>query len=431
MQIKVERKNGANVSLEAKVSAELLDKKQNKMVASAAQNMKIDGFRKGKVPANVVKARYGDKIKQDAQNEVVREALGKALEELGIKADMIVGEPAVTKFEEKDGGFEMEMKISLRPTVDIEGYMECIPEFKTPRITKKEIGDRLDEMMKMVAEIKPIAKKRALADGDFAVIDFEGFLDGVAFEGGKARNYTLEIGSNSFIPGFEAEIIGMKIGEEKDISVTFPEAYNNKELAGKPVTFKIKLHEIKVKDIPSAPTEEMLKKFLPGEESPTLETLEEQIKEQIKNEKLAKLFSEEVKPKFIEAILEKSKFDLPDTIVEQEIDIQVRGIFGNLSEDEIKDYSQNPEKIKQKREEFRDESEKSVKLTFIIDELARVENIVVTDQEVAQMIYFEAMQRGQNPKEYFEYYQKQGVLPAIKMSVIEEKLFNQIFNKGK
>lgn len=432
MQIKVNRTNSANAAVEATISPALLQKKEEKMIASAASNMKVDGFRKGKVPAHIVKARYGKQLKEDAQTEVLRELYTKALAELDIKADFVVGEPSFSKFEEKDGGLELVMKLSFKPTIIVEGYKECVPEYKTPKVTKKEISERLDKTLALVAELKTVEEKRAVKSGDFVVINFEGFIDGVAFEGGKAEDYTLEIGSNSFIPGFEDGIIGLKVSSKsKDIEVTFPETYGNKNLAGKPTVFKVTIKEIKVKDIPETPNEEMIKKLLPGVENPTLETLEGQIEDEIRNEKLTKLFNEDVKPKFVENVLEKITFDLPENIVDQEIDLQMRSVFGKLSEDEIKEYSTNPEKIKEKREEFRAESEKSVKLTFIVDELAKQENINVSDQEVLQMIYFEAMQQGANPKEYLEYYEKQGVLPAIKMSIIEERLFTKLFTKGK
>ena len=430
MQIKVNRINSANASVEATISSALLQKKEEKLIASAASNMKVDGFRKGKVPAHLVKARYGKQLKDDAQTEALRDLYNQALEELSIKPDAIVGEPSFSKFEEKEGGLELEMKLSMRPTVIVDGYKECVPEYKTPKITKKEVGERLEKMMQLTAGLKDIEEKRAVEKGDFVVINFEGFLDGVAFEGGKAEGYTLEIGSNSFIPGFEDGIIGMNAGESKDIEVTFPENYGKAELAGKPTVFKITLNAIQVKDVPKKPTEEILKRLLPGVENPTAETLDAQIEEELRNEKLGKIFNEEVKPKFVENILEKLSLDLPENIVEQEIDLQMRGVFNKMDEETIKEYSTNPEKIKEKREEFREEATKSVKLTFIVDELARAEGINVSDQEVLQMIYFEAMQQGANPKEYLEYYQKQGILPAIKMSIIEERLFNKLFTKG-
>ena len=430
MQIKVNRINSANASVEATISSALLQKKEEKLIASASSNMKVDGYRKGKVPAHLVKARYGKQLKDDAETEALRDLYNQALAELSIKPDAIVGEPSFSKFEEKEGGLELEMKLSMRPTVIVGGYKECVPEYKAPKVTKKEIGERLEKMMQLTAGLKDVEEKRAVEKGDFVIINFEGFLDGVAFEGGKAEGYTLEIGSNSFIPGFEDGIIGMNAGESKDIEVTFPENYGKVELAGKPTVFKITLSAIQVKDVPKKPTEEILKRLLPGVENPTTEALEAQIEEELRNEKLGKIFNEEVKPKFVENILEKLSLDLPENIVEQEIDLQMRGVFNKMDEETIKEYSTNPEKIKEKREEFREEATKSVKLTFIVDELARAEGINVSDQEVLQMIYFEAMQQGANPKEYLEYYQKQGILPAIKMSIIEERLFTKLFTKG-
>jgi len=431
MQIKVERIDSANATAEAKVSKAFLDEKQKNMSAEIAKTMKVDGFRKGKVPAHVVMARHGEQIQKDVEQEALRVFLNDALKELGVEDSALVGEPSITKMDKTDDGLDVEIKISFRPEVDLGDYKALVPEYKTPRILKKDIDERVNKMLKLSAPLKDLPRKRAVKADDFVQIDFEGFVDGVAFEGGKAENYSLEIGSGSFIPGFEDGVVGMKIDEEKEIEVTFPKEYNSKDLAGKVSIFKVKLKGIQVKDIPSEPSEEILKQLLPDTEKPTLETLESQVKEQLKNEKLSKVFTDEVKPAFIETVVEKIEFALPENIVEQEIDMQVRNIFQKLSEDEIKEYSENPEKITEKREEYRADAIKSVKLTFIVDELAKAEKIKVEDQEVMQMIYFEAMQQGQDPKAYYEQYEKQGVLPAIKMSIIEERLFSQLFSKDK
>ncbi|MCF6173132.1 MAG: trigger factor [Campylobacteraceae bacterium] len=429
MQINAKKVDGANAIVDAKVSATTLGKKVDKIAAKAAKSMKVDGFRQGKVPIHVVKARHGDQIKQDAEQDVLKELFDKALKQLDMSSDTVVGEPQISKFDRVDDGLEIEVKISFKPTINVSGYKELVPEYKTPRIMKKDIEARIKEMLKSVAPMKKVEEKRAVKVGDFALIDFDGYIDGESFPGGKAEKYLLEVGSGSFIPGFEDQLVGMKAGENKDIKVTFPKEYNNKELAGKDTVFKVVLHDIEVKDMQDAPDEETLKKLLPGVEKPTLKVLEDQVKKQLKNEKLHVVFNEEVKPKYVETILEKIQFDLPENIVDQEIDMQVRNIFSNLSEDEIKEYSKNPKKIEEKRAEYADEAKKSVKLTFLVDELAKQENISVDDQEVMQMIYFEAMQQGQDPKKYFEYYEKQGLLPAIKMSVVEEKLFTKLFTK--
>ncbi len=429
MQINAKKVDSANAVVDAKVSTATLSKKEDKIAAKAAKSMKVDGFRLGKVPVHVVKSRHGKQIKQDVEQEILKELFDDALKQLDTNFDTVVGEPQISKFDKVDDGLDIEVKISFKPTIDITGYKEVVPEYKTPRIMKKDIEARIKDMLKSVASMKQIKEKRAAQIGDFAQIDFDGYIDGESFPGGKAEKYLLEIGSGSFIPGFEDKLVGMKAGEEKDIEVTFPKEYNNKDLASKDAVFKVKLHRIEIKDILDTPDEETLKKLLPGVEKPTFKMLEDQVKEQLKNEKLHTLFNEEVKPKYIENILEKIQFDLPNNIVDQEIDMQVRNIFSSMSEDEIKEYSKNPKKIEEKRAEFSDEAKNSVKLTFIVDELAKKEEINVDDQEVMQMIYFEAMQQGQEPKKYFEYYEKQGLLPAIKMSVVEERLFAKLFTK--
>jgi len=429
MDIKSKKIDSANAQIEAVIKKEDIDKKENEIARAAAKDMKIDGFRKGKVPAHVVKARYGDKLREDAKSEMIREVYTKGLEELKLDQNKIIGEPQVSKFEEKDGDFDTEISIALRPDIKLEGYKELIPEIKAPKVTKKEEEERLEEMLKSIATLAPLKKKRALKEGDFALFDFEGFKDGEPFAGGKAEGYTLEIGSKQFIPGFEEGMVGMKVGEEKDIEVTFPENYQSSDLAGKKVTFKVKLHEIQEKVIPADLDDEVLKKLLPGEEKPTEELLKERIKEQLKNEKLAKLYQEEIKPKYVEELVKKYKIDLPKNIVEQEIDMAFRNALSSMSEDEIKKYTSDEKEAKKKREEYRQDAEDSVKLTFIVDELAREEKIEVDDQEVMTAIYMEALQNGQEPQAYIKQYEDQGLLPAVKMAIIEDKLFAKLFNE--
>ena len=407
----------------------MLAQKEEKSLRKVTKEVKIDGFRAGKVPTKVVKDRYGAKIEQDAQQEALNEVFTEALKVVEKDANLVVGEPQITKYEKKDDGIEVEVKISFKPEVHVEGYEKCIPEYSTPKVTKKEIAERLEKILAMSAPLKKVEESRALKSGDTALFDFEGFIDGEAFEGGKAENYLLEIGSNQFIPGFEDGMVGMSAGESKDVHVVFPAEYGAAHLAGKDATFKVKLHEIQIKDISETPDEELLKRLLPNEENPSAEKLDEKIKEQIKSEKLSKLFNEDLKPKFIEQIVEVVNFDLPENIVEQEIDLQFRSQWQNFSEEQIEEFKNTPEKVQEKREEIRDDATKSVKLTFIVDELAKAQGISVTDQEVMQAIYFEALQQGQDPKQHLELYKNQGVLPAVKMAMIEDKLFNKLFSK--
>ncbi len=428
MEVTAKKTDSANVSVEAKIAQSDIDKKVEKIAKDAAKQMKIDGFRPGKAPVSVVKKRLGERLVQDAEAEALREVLNTASKELELDADKIIGEPAVTKFDRGDEEIEVELKLSLRPEFEIEGVEELVPEVKTPRVTKKEVEERIKELAEAQAPFESIEEDRGLEEGDMAVFDFEGFLDGEPFEGGKAENFELRIGSNQFIPGFEEQMKGMKKGESKRIKVTFPEDYGSKNLAGKEVEFDIRLHDIKAKQ-PVKIDDELAKKLLPGDENATLEKLEKEVKEQIRSEKLSKIYNEELKPKLVEALVEKFTFDLPESVVEQEIEMALRNRVQQMSEEELEELRKDEQKVKELRESLREDAAKSVRATFIVDALARKEGVDVSEQEMMQTIYYEAMSMGQDPQQTFEYYQKQNLLPAIKMAMIEDRLLTKLLNE--
>lgn len=431
MEIKIKALDSVNTLASTTISADAIKSSVEKLAKKAAKTMKVDGFRQGHVPVAVVLKRYEKELTNDAEQDVLRDVVEEAIKQAGKKNDDLIGEPIVSKFDRKDDKIDVELTVSFKPSVDVSGYESLIPEFSNPRVLKKDIDEKKTELLKMIAPLEKVESKRGLKVGDFAKFDFEGFVDGVAFEGGKAENYVLEIGSNQFIPGFEDGMVGIKAGGEKDIEVKFPENYGAAHLAGKDAVFKVKLHEIQERKIPEKLDEEMLKTILPNEEKPTEELLEERIKEQIRQEKIYKLINEELKPKFAEAAVEKFKFDVPKNIVEQEIDMQFRNAWSTFTPDDMKKFREDKDALAKKRDEYRKDAENSVRLTFIIDELARVRGVKVSDQEVVQAIYFEAYRSGQDPKAHLEMYRNQGMLPAIKMSMIEEKLFSELFNKEK
>ena len=429
MEVNATRIDSANIKVEATIPQSDLDKKVDKIAKQAAKQMKIDGFRPGKAPVAVIKKRLGERLKQDAEAEALRDILNQASKELDLDADRIIGEPAILKFERGDDAIEVELRLSLRPEVPDMDIDDIIPEVKTPRVTKKEIEERIKGLAEAQAPFKSLEEDRGLEEGDMAVFDFEGFLDGEPFEGGKAENFELRIGSGQFIPGFEEQMKGMKKGEEKTITVTFPEDYRNEKLKGKEAQFKIKLHDIKVKE--PVEIDDALAAKLLGKEDAKLADLEKEIKEQIRSEKLSKTYNEELKPKLVEALVEKFEFDLPESVVEQEIEMALRNKVQQMSEEELAELRDNADKVKELRESLREDAAKSVKATFIIDALAKANGIEVSDQEMMQTIYYEALSMGQDPQKTFEYYQKQNLLPAIKMAMIEDRLLTKLLNDKK
>lgn len=426
MQVKAKFEDKVNAVASVNIPRQKINDEIKALAQKASKSIKMDGFRPGKVPASAVMKRYEKELSKDAEQNLLKNAVDEALKELKKDGKELVAEPYFEKFERKDSGIETQLVLSFKPQVDLKGYEALIPKFSAPKAEKKELDEKKKELLKSLATTEPIKSKRALKKGDFAKFDFEGFVDGVAFEGGKAENFTLEIGSGRFIPGFEDAMVGMKEGENKDIKVTFPKDYGAANLAGKEAVFKIKLHEIKELKIPEL-NAEILKQILPNEKAPSEKLLDEKISEQIENEKLFKLINEDLKEKFGEALLKKFDFDLPRGVVEQEIDVQFRNAWSGFSQKELDEIRGDSDKYQKKRESFRSEAQKSVKFTFVVDELARLRGVSVSDNEVVQAVYFEAYRYNQDPKALLESYQQQGILPAIKMSLIESKLFNDIF----
>jgi len=425
VKVTVNKIDDANVLVSGTIDNNSLEATINKMAAKAGKEIKVDGFRKGKVPAHVVKKLHGDKLAEDAESEALKELIDAGIKEAGIAPSDILGQPSFKKYDKKETGIEVEVEVSTRPIIVTEGHMDVLPSFEKPIATEKAIEERLTEIAAQQSPYETIKRKRTVKDADMTVIDFEGFVDGVAFEGGKAEKFSLKIGSGQFIPGFEEQLIGMKYEEEKTITVTFPEQYASKDLAGKAAEFKVTLHEIQ-EQVPAELNDDLAKKLLRDEENATLEMLKEKVKTQIESAELSKIYNEDLKPKLVEALVEKFDFALPNNIVEQEIDAKINARAREMSEEELATYKNNAEKIDALRAEVRADAIASVKATFIVDALAKKEEINVNDQEVSQAIYYEAMMSGQDPQQVIKYYQDNNLLPAVKMGMIEDKLFGKM-----
>ncbi len=427
MDINANKIDGANAEITASISNAEINANVDKIALQLSKTAKVPGFRKGKVPLSAVKKQYGERLVQDAEAEVLRTLLNDALVQMGIDNSALIGEPQITKFDRGDDKIDVEVKVAMRPDIQTEGYAELVAEFEKPQVSDEEIDTRITELAEAQAPFVSVEEDRALVAGDTAKIDFEGFVDGEAFEGGKAEGFSLKLGSAQFIPGFEEQVIGMKKDEEKTIDVTFPENYNSNKLAGKPAQFKVKVLEIQTKEAVEL-NDELAKKMMPGEKEATMAMLRDKVKEQLENEKLSKLYNEELKPNLLEKLVESFNFDLPAFVVDQEMDMALNNHARTMEKEELEKLKEDQEKVKELRETFREDAARSVKATFIIDALAQKESIRVAEQEVMQTIYFEAMQMGQDPQAAYEHYQKSGYLPAIQMAMVEDKLLSKLLN---
>ena len=367
------------IKIEGKEWEDALDKAFKKANLKA----KIDGFRPGKAPKAVYLKHYGiESLFMEASNYCVESAYNKMIE--ANKKLEIVAQPVLDIKSIDEKYIEYVFTLTLRPEVKLGKYTSLNVKKEKVTVSKKEIDEAVHHMQEHYKE--NVVKDGPIKNGDVAIIDFEGFKDGVAFEGGKGENYSLEIGSNTFIPGFEEQLIGMKAGEEKEINVTFPENYHSKDLKGQSATFKVKIEEVKEVKIP-----ELDKDFfddLGMEGIDSKEKLEKQVKENIKASK-EKQNEDKYTEDLLEEISKNTEIDVPETMINDEEErmvdhfaehVQMQGIS---LEQFFKYTNSNREALKA---QYKEEAVKRIKYRLILEEIIKKEKIKVTDSEIEEKI---------------------------------------------
>ena len=397
MKVKVENvENKANeVKIEFTVEAEKFNEAIQNVYKKNAKYFNIPGFRKGKAPFKMVEKAYGIQIfYEDAFNEIAGEVYSKGLEDNKIEA---VSKPEIDIVQIESGkDLIFTAVVQTKPEVKLGKYKGIEIKKVEYNVSDEDVEHELSHIAEHNARLVAV-EDRPVEKGDTTIIDFEGFTDGKAFEGGKAENYELEIGSGRFIPGFEDQIIGMKIDEEKDINVKFPEDYPSKDLAGKDATFKIKLHEIKKKELPEI-NDEFAKD---ASEFDTLEEWKKSIKEKQEKENSSKAKFEMEEEAIAEAC-KNATVDIPSGMIETQIDNMEQDIASRLSYQgmNLDQYLQMIGKTKKEfRDEYKEEAEKQVKTNLVLEAIMKEEKIEVTKEEIEAKIKEMAEMYGQKEEE--------------------------------
>ena len=425
MNCKVEKTEKANeVKLEITIEAEKFDNAMKKVYFQNAKYFNIPGFRKGKAPMNIVEKYYGAQIfYEDAFNEVATEAYDEALEANKIDA---VSRPVVDiKQMEKGKDVIFTAVVQTKPEVELGKYKGIeIPKVEY-KVEEKDIEHELGHMQEHNSRLITV-DDRALENGDIATIDFEGFVDGVAFDGGKAEGHELEIGSGSFIPGFEDQLVGMKIDEEREIKVTFPKEYFSKDLAGKEAMFKVKLHEIKRKELPKL-DDEFAKDV---SEFDTLAELKASIKEKIEknNEQRQKYETEDLA---IKAVCGDVKVDIPSGMVEFEVenmmkDCEQRLSYQGLNLDQyLKMIGKTEEEMKK---EYEPQAIEAIKSRLVLEAIIKAEKIEASEDEIKAKMEEMAKNYGKKVEEISE---NENLKRYLKEGIESEKALEFIVSNAK
>lgn len=425
MKSKVEKTEKANeVKLEITIEAEKFEEAIKKVYFKSAKYINIPGFRKGKAPMNIVEKYYGKEIfYEDAFNEVAGEAYEEALKENNVEA---VSRPNIEVTQiEKGKDLIFTAVVETKPEVELGKYKGIeIPKIEYT-VSDEDIEKEIQQMQEKNSRLVSV-EEGTVEKGNITVIDFEGFVDGIAFEGGKAEGHELEIGSGAFIPGFEDQVIGMKVEEEKDIKVKFPEEYFSKELAGKDATFKVKLHEIKKKELPEL-DDEFAKDV---SEYDTLEELKNSIKEKIekRNEEKEKYEKQELA---IKAITEEMKIDIPGGMIELEAENMLKDIEQRLSYQGMKleQYLQMMGKTAEEmKKEYEPQAIEAIKSRLALEAIIKEEKIEATDEEIDNKIKEMATNYGKKEEEIKD---NENIRKYLKEGIENEKAIELIVKNAK
>jgi trigger factor len=399
MSVQVENleKNMAKLTIE--VSADDLEKAMEASYQKQKNQISIPGFRKGKVPRAMIEKMYGAGVfYEDAANTLMQQNYPAAVEESGVE---IVSRPTVDVVQiEKGKPFIFTAEVAVKPEVTLGKYTGVTVTKIDTSVTDEEVDAALDKERNNNARTITVTD-RPVAEGDTAVIDFEGFVDGEAFEGGKGENYSLEIGSHSFIDNFEDQLVGKNTGEELDVNVTFPEQYQAAELAGKPAVFKVKINEIKTKELPELDDEfaQDVSEFETLAEYK--ESLKKNLEEQKENE--AKRTKED---EAIQKIIDKSKMDIPEAMIDTQCETMVEEFAQRIAQSGLtmEQYLQfSGLTVDALKEQVRPEAVSRIQSSLVLEQIAKEENIEVSEEEIDAEIEKMAASYGMEADKLKEY----------------------------
>ncbi|HAA6189774.1 TPA_asm: trigger factor [Listeria monocytogenes] len=383
MSVKWEKQEGNVGKLTFEIEQEKVKEGLDRAFVKVRKTLNVPGFRKGKVPRQIFNQRFGEEaLFQDALDILLPEVYSAAIDEAGIDP---VDTPQVNiESMEKGETWVLTAEVTVKPEVKLGDYKGLEVEKRETELTTEELEAELKQLQERQAEL--VVKEDAPAEnGDTVILDFEGFKDGVAFEGGQAENHSLELGSGQFIPGFEEKLVGLKAGDEADIELTFPEEYHAEDLAGQPVVFKVKLHEIKTKEVPAL-DDELAKDI--DEEIETLDELKEKISKRLqeaKEESVAQAKQEEV----IAKAVENAEVDIPHAMVHHEADhlmnhfaqdLQAQGLTPELY------YQFTGQTEEAMHAQMEKDAEKRVKMNLVLEAIAEAENIEPTEEAIDEEI---------------------------------------------
>jgi trigger factor len=423
MLINIENLSPVKKKLSFEIPSDRVSKEIEKVYEEIKKTVSIKGFRKGKVPRAIIEKHYGERMEADALKNLINDTYFKALID---KKVLPVSQPEFETDPLKAGeSFKYTATFETAPDIDLQEYKGVQVEKRALVVDEKVVDSRLAELQDGMAQLKSLEEPRPAVEGDFVSIDFKGFLDGVPFERGEAKDYLLQLGSNNFIPGFEDQVVGMSPGENRNVNVTFPADYGNADLAGKDVTFEVTVKEIKVKELPAL-DDDFAKQFGPFE---SIADLKAKISEVFEKEEVQKI-ENEVRDNIVKALIEKHEFEVPEAMVEKQLNVLIENMKSNLAGQNMtfEQLGTSEEKI---REQSRSVAVSQVKGSLLLAAIADKENVTVADAEIEEKIRDIAAQANKDFEVIFGIYQSNPYAKdTLVMQMREDKVIDFLLSQA-
>lgn len=421
LQITTNKVSQQETQLTVKVPVQTIQNKVEGRIRSVAKTAKIDGFRKGKVPVSHIRSQYGAGIQQEVINDVIRDTVFEAINQQDIRA---VGMPNIDDVKLEDEFLVYQATVEVFPEIEVQGLDSIEVERQTASIDDADVDTMIENLQKQRQEF--VTKDSVIAEGDQATFDFTGSIDGEAFEGGSAEDFKLVIGSNRFIPGFEDGMIGMAAGEEKVIDVTFPEDYQAENLAGKEAQFTVNLKSVEQPQLPEL-NDEFFELF--GVTEGGLDQLKADVRKNMERE-IKNAARNQVKQAAFNAMLEKNEFDVPQAMLDQEIDRQ-RNMMMQRFAQQFGANANSFDKDMFPNELFSEQALRAARLGIMVARLIETQNLEV-DQERVDAFIKEAAENYEDPQEVIDFYNNDKEQRAnIESVVLEDQVVDYILSQGK
>jgi trigger factor len=421
MNVKVEDISSIKKRLSFAIPAERVNEEIDKTYQQIARTAKVKGFRPGKVPRSVLERQYAAQMRSQVLERLISDNYFKALDDHKILA--VSGPEIVDSGDlEKGKDFSFQAQVEVQPEVEVKDYVNLTLKKETLKVDEKIVAERIEEMRTGSATLESSAREEA-REGDLVVIDFEGFVNGEAFENGKAEDHQLELGSNTFIPGFEEQLVGMKRDEERDIEVTFPLDYGKKELAGQDAVFKVRVKEIKEKVLP-----ELNDEFASQFGLASMEGLRERVTEAYRNQE-AERIERDFRDQLVDELIARNPVEIPEAMIDHQLDHMLENLQNRMQAQgmSLKALGMTPESF---RAIYREVAVKQVKGNLILEAIALKENIQVEESEIQEKLEEVAESNNASKEMVMNFYADESRRRGLVTQLAEEKVIHFLTGKA-